>query len=47
MEEQIKEERQGFGKPNLIYIGKIEHDEIQIEHIKTEDYELEYLRHIQ
>lgn len=34
----IKEEKQGFGKPNLIYIGKIEYDEIQIEHIKTENY---------
>lgn len=34
----IKEEKQGFGKPNLIYIGKIEHNEIQIEHIKTENY---------
>lgn len=25
----IKEEKQGFGKPNLIYIGKIEHEEKQ------------------
>ena len=25
----IKEEKQGFGKPNLIYIGKIEHEEIE------------------
>lgn len=34
----IKEERQGFGKPNLIYIGKIEHEEIQINDIDTDDY---------
>lgn len=29
--ELIKEEKQGFGKPNLIYIGKIEHEEYDIE----------------
>lgn len=34
----IKEERQGFGKPNLIYIGKIEHEELQNSNIKTNDY---------
>ena len=34
----IKEEKQGFGKPNLIYIGKIEHTELQKEHISTENY---------
>lgn len=34
----IKEEKQGFGKPNLIYIGKIEQEEIQINDIDTDDY---------
>ena len=34
----IKEEKQGFGKPNLIYIGKIEHEELQINDINTDDY---------
>lgn len=34
----IKEEKQGFGKPNLIYIGKIEHTELQKECISTENY---------
>ena len=34
----IKEERQGFGKPNLIYIGKIEQEELQINDIDTDDY---------
>lgn len=34
----IKEEKQGFGKPNLIYIGKIEHTELQKECIRTENY---------
>lgn len=34
----IKEERQGFGKPNLIYIGKIEHEELQNGNINTNDY---------
>lgn len=34
----IKEEKQGFGKPNLIYIGKIEHEELQINDIDTDDY---------
>ena len=29
--ELIKEEKQGFGKPNLIYIGKIEHEDYGIE----------------
>ena len=33
----IKEERQGFGKPNLIYIGKIEHAKWQQECISTEN----------
>ena len=33
----IKEEKQGFGKPNLIYIGKIEHIELQKECISTEN----------
>lgn len=33
----IKEEKQGFGKPNLIYIGKIEQEELQINDIDTED----------
>ena len=36
--ELIKEEKQGFGKPNLIYIGKIEHEELQINDINTDDY---------
>ena len=31
----IKEEKQGFGKPNLIYIGKIEQEELQINDIDT------------
>ena len=34
----IKEEKQGFGKSNLIYIGKIEHAKLQKEHISTENY---------
>lgn len=34
----IKEEKQGFGKPNLIYIGKIEHTELKKECISTENY---------
>lgn len=34
----IKEEKQGFGKPNLIYIGKIEHEELQINDIDIGDY---------
>ncbi len=34
----IKEEKQGFGKPNLIYIGKIEQKELQINDIDTDDY---------
>lgn len=33
----IKEEKQGFGKPNLIYIGKIEQEELQINDIDTEN----------
>lgn len=34
----IKEEKQGFWKPNLIYIGKIEHEELQNSNINTNDY---------
>lgn len=34
----IKEERQGFGKPNLIYIGKIEQEELQNSNIDKNDY---------
>ena len=34
----IKEEKQGFGKPNLIYVGKIEQEELQINDIDTDDY---------
>lgn len=34
----IKEKKQGFGKPNLIYIGKIEHAKLQKECIITENY---------
>lgn len=34
----IKEEKQGFGKPNLIYIGKIEQEELQINDIDIDDY---------
>ncbi len=30
----IKEEKQGFGKPNLIYIGKIEHNDLKINNIE-------------
>lgn len=33
----IKEKKQGFGKPNLIYIGKIEQEELQINDIDTEN----------
>ncbi len=33
----IKEEKQGFGKPNLIYIGKIEQEELQIDDIDTDN----------
>lgn len=36
----IKEEKQGFGKPNLIYIGKIEHEEIETNDIIS-DYNME------
>lgn len=36
----IKEEKQGFGKPNLIYIGKIEHGEIETNYIIS-DYNME------
>lgn len=36
----IKEEKQGFGKPNLIYIGKIEHEEIETNYIIS-DYNME------
>ena len=43
----IKEEKQGFGKPNLIYIGKIEHEEIETNDIIS-DYNMktnsEYIR---
>ena len=43
----IKEEKQGFGKPNLIYIGKIEHEEIETNDI-INDYgtkmDSEYIR---
>lgn len=35
----IKEEKQGFGKPNLIYIGKIEHEDYDIE--EAEDKQLD------
>lgn len=34
----IKEEKQGFGKPNLIYIGKIKQEELQINDIDIDDY---------
>lgn len=37
--ELIKEEKQGFGKPNLIYIGKIEHEDYGIE--EAEDKRLD------
>lgn len=43
----INEEKQVFGKPNLIYIGKIEHEIIQVEEIEkntsieTENVQLE------
>lgn len=41
----IKEEKQGFGKPNLIYIGKIEHDDLKINNIKENNYlEADYIR---
>lgn len=33
----IKEEKQGFGNPNLIYIGKIEQEELQIDDIDTDN----------
>lgn len=33
----IKEEKQGFGKPNLIYIAKIEHEELQINDTVTDN----------
>ena len=36
----IKEEKQGFGKPNLIYIGKIENEEIETNDIIS-DYNME------
>lgn len=34
----IKEEKQGFGKPNLIYISKIEHEELKNSNINTNNY---------
>ena len=34
--ELIKEEKQGFGKPNLIYIGKIEHEDYDIKEAEDE-----------
>lgn len=34
----IKEEKQGFGKPNLIYIGKIEQEELKINDIDIDNY---------
>lgn len=37
----IKEERQGFGKPNLIYIGKIEREELKINNIDTDNNYIE------
>lgn len=37
--ELIKEEKQGFGKPNLIFIGKIEHEDYDIE--EAEDKRLD------
>lgn len=37
--ELIKEEKQGFGKPNLIYIGKIEHEDYDIK--EAEDKRLD------
>lgn len=37
----IKEEKQGFGKPNLIYIGKIEHENLQDSYIIENDYKIE------
>ena len=43
----IKEEKQGFGKPNLIYIGKIEHEEIETNDIINDygtDMDSEYIR---
>lgn len=41
----IKEEKQGFGKPNLIYIGKIEHADLKINKIKENNYlEVDYIR---
>lgn len=39
----IKEERQGFWKPNLIYIGKIEQEEVQHDDISN-NLEAEELR---
>ena len=33
----IKEEKQGFGKPNLIYIGKIEQEKLKINNIDTDN----------
>ena len=40
----IKEEKQGFGKPNLIYIGKIEHEEIETNDIINDYGNSEYIR---
>lgn len=43
----IKEEKQGFGKPNLIYIGKIEHEEIETNDIISNynmETDSEYIR---
>lgn len=37
----IKEEKQGFGKPNLIYIGKIEHENLQDSYIIESDDKIE------
>lgn len=41
----IKEEKQGFGKPNLIYIGKIEHNNLNFNNIEEDNcLETDYIR---
>lgn len=36
----IQEKRQGLGKPNLIYVGKIEHEEIKLDTREKENKNL-------
>ena len=37
----IQEKRQGLGKPNLIYVGKIQHEEIKEENTEQENIQFQ------